>query len=392
MKKLILALTMLSALILAGCITSDEQIKPTPTPSSTKTPYTKQTPEILGENVSGLHNLARFKSEDEMREYLASRQIYYGYPTFGFAVQKGMPEPLPAGTPVPMATPTPTPVPTPMTEERVAGRYSETNVQVKGIDEPDIVKTDGKNIYYSIGMARIYMPRIIMPEYYGKILSVRAFPPDNMSVSFEIPKDGNLLLHKDRLIVLRYNEISGYDRENGKNVWRIDVDGNIVTARLYGDYIFVITRSYLDYYDPCPVEPVKINGEALEVRCTDIYFPRGIDSEVLYTVMKVNPESGEVEKTFSFMGTYGSTVYMSENAIYVAYTKRMGEDEIYFKFLQENRDLLPDDVLSRIEKVMGYDISNQAKFIEIQSAISKYLLTLDKEERLKFENDFWNRM
>ena len=49
-------------------------------------------------------------------------------------------------------------------------------------------------------------------------------------------------------------------------------------------------------------------------------------------------------------------------------------------------------MLNRIEKVMGYDISNQAKFIEIQSAISKYLLTLDKEERLKFENDFWNRM
>ncbi len=113
MKKLILALTMLPVLILAGCITSDEQIKPTPTPSSTKTPYTEQTPEILGENVSGLHNLARFKSEDEMREYLASKQIYYGYPTFGFAVQKGMPEPLPAGTPVPMPTPTPVPTATP---------------------------------------------------------------------------------------------------------------------------------------------------------------------------------------------------------------------------------------------------------------------------------------
>ncbi|WP_456477743.1 beta-propeller domain-containing protein [Geoglobus ahangari] len=396
MKKIVLILSLIAVMVAAGCIDSENQVKPTPTPAETPTPLPEKTPEVVGENVSGLSNLARFKSEEELREYLAMREVFYGYPMFGIAVQKGMPET--SEMPLPAPTPTPTPIPTPTlvgdrgVVEKAAERYSGTNVQVKGIDEPDIVKTDGKNIYYSIGMARIYMPRVIMPEYYGKILSVLAFPPDNMSVSFEIPKDGNLLLYKDRLVVLRYNEISGYDKENGKNVWRIDVDGNIVTARLYGDYIFVITRSYLDYYDPCPIEPVRVNGEALEVKCTDIYFPRGISSEVLYTVMKVSPESGEVEKTFSFMGSYGSTVYMSENAIYIAYTKRMGEDEIYFKFLQENRDLLPDDVLSRIEKVMGYDISNQAKFIEIQTLISKYLLTLDKEERLKFENDFWNRM
>lgn len=273
-----------------------------------------------------MKNFARFKSEEELKEYLTSKEIYYGYPVFGVVVEKSVEMPVPTPT-------TPTPVPTSVGDygvvEKAAERYSETNVQVKGIDEPDIVKTDGKNIYYSIGLARIHMPRI-MPEYYGKILSILAFPPDNMSVSFEIPKDGNLLLHKDKLVVLSYNEISGYDRENGKNVWRIDVDGNIVTARLYEDRIFVITRNHLDYYDPFPIKPVRVNGKALEIKYTDIYFPRGISSEVLYTVMKVNP------------------------------------DEIYFKFLQENRDLLPEDVLTRIERVMGYDISNRAKFIEIK--------------------------
>ena len=92
------------------------------------------------------------------------------------------------------------------------------------------------------------------------------------------------------------------------------------------------------------------------------------------------------------MGNYGSAVYMSENAIYIAYTKRMSKAEIYFKFLQENRDLLPKDVLAKIEKVMSYDISNQAKFIEIQTIIYRCMLTPYKEERLKFKNDFWNRM
>ena len=31
------------------------------------------------------------------------------------------------------------------------GGYSETNVQTKGVDESDIIKTDGKRIYYMNG-------------------------------------------------------------------------------------------------------------------------------------------------------------------------------------------------------------------------------------------------
>jgi len=327
----------------------------TPTPTLSKTPYPEQ--------VSGLKNFTRFKSKEEFKEYLTSREIVY--PVSSFFIEK--------------------PIPTPVKVEKAVERYSKTNVQVKGIDEPDIVKTDGKNIYYSISMVGIHIPK-----YYGKTLSIMAFPPYNMSINFEIPEGGNLLLCKDRLVVLRYNEISGYDKETGKNIWNIDVDGSIVTARLYKDRIYVITRNYLDYYDS--IKPVRVNGKALEIKYFDIYYPKGINSEVLYTVMKINPENGEVEKIFSFMGNYDSTIYMSENAIYIAYTKRMSEDEIYFKFLQENRDLLPKEVLAKIEKVMSYDISNRAKFIEIQTIIYRYMLTLDKEERLKFKNDFWNRM
>ena len=71
--------------------------------------------------------------------------------------------------------------------------------------------------------------------------------------------------------MLRHNEIAGYDKENGENVWNIDVDGSIVTARLYKNRIYVITRNHLDYYDS--IKPVRVNGKALEIKYFDIYYP-----------------------------------------------------------------------------------------------------------------------
>ncbi|MBU1956599.1 beta-propeller domain-containing protein, partial [Patescibacteria group bacterium] len=35
-----------------------------------------------------------------------------------------------------------------------AGRVSDTNVQVVGIDEPDIIKTDGTNLFFSSEIRR----------------------------------------------------------------------------------------------------------------------------------------------------------------------------------------------------------------------------------------------
>jgi uncharacterized secreted protein with C-terminal beta-propeller domain len=63
-----------------------------------------------------------------------------------------------------------------------------------------------------------------------------------------------------------------------------------------------------------------------------------------------------------------------------------------YDFLKENRDLVSEEVLKRVKKLLEYDISNQAKSVEIQMIIQQYALSLSKDERKKFENEFWNRM
>src|SRR3989344_7023484 len=74
-------------------------------------------------------------------------------------------------------------------ESAGANDYSTTNIQVEGVDEPDIVKNDGKYIYTASGKA---------------VSIVEAFPAENMKLLKKIEFEdyvSNLFLNGDKLIV-----------------------------------------------------------------------------------------------------------------------------------------------------------------------------------------------
>ncbi len=329
--------------------------------------------------------IAKFNSEDEMKSYLlkAGRESYI---PFFYSVRGEV-----AIGEVPKAVPTPMPVPTatPVLEKAYEVRYSTTNVQVRGIDEPDIVKTDGENVY--ISQLSYYIPFRVLPEIRGVTKVVKAYPPEDMEERFEIKESGELLLANDTLIVLKRDEILAFDKNSGEKLWRMELKGNYVTARLYDD-LYVVTRSPISIYKPCPIEVARIGGEEVVVRCVDIYHPiEPVPAEATYTILKIDPEKGEVLDKTSFLGSYRSVVYMSKSAIYVSYEKVMDPAEVMFEFVKANSDLFPKEVVERIDKLRGYDISNRAKFVEIQQIINSYTSSLDKDERLKFEKEMWNR-
>ena len=69
--------------------------------------------------------------------------------------------------------------------------YSETNIQVEGVDEPDIVKTDGSYIYV-IANSKVYI--------------IKAYPSNDIKIVSEISFSdntyaSNLFINEDRLIV-----------------------------------------------------------------------------------------------------------------------------------------------------------------------------------------------
>jgi uncharacterized secreted protein with C-terminal beta-propeller domain len=56
------------------------------------------------------------------------------------------------------------------------------------------------------------------------------------------------------------------------------------------------------------------------------------------------------------------------------------------------KDLFPTSVIEKIEKLKGYDISQQSKLTELIIILERYLATLSKDERKRIENELENRM
>jgi uncharacterized secreted protein with C-terminal beta-propeller domain len=151
------------------------------------------------------------------------------------------------------------------TEDSGTG-YSATNIQVAGVDEADIVKTDGDYIYLVSG---------------NRTIIVRAYPPEQAQVLSEIELEGRVIaifINGDRLVVfgeetsyypyydydipavreepgMRQSDIMPYvspkvlikvydisDRQNPQLQRGISADGQYVSSRMIGDYAYIVVN------------------------------------------------------------------------------------------------------------------------------------------------------
>lgn len=345
-----------------------------------------------------LQGVKQFSSEEEFKSYLKEAKAMVEYSGWELGLKEARISALSIEAPL-------------MAEKAVLPeRISETTVQVPGIDEPDIVKTDGKEIYFSPGRVwpiwrePIIMERVIPPYLYKepKTKVIKAFPPDDLTLDSEIAKSGDLLLLKDKnvLIIFSGREIFGYDVSNSKKpkkIWEIKLEekNSIVTARLYRDKIYLVTKNLIDEFKPCPIKPLSIEGKEIEIQCSEIYHPIvPIPADVTFLAMILDPSSGQIEKKISFVSSSGqSVVYMSENAIYITYSYNESIIKFFSQFLEERcQDLIPNWVLEKIKRLEGYDISQPAKLFELEGILEKYQSSLDEDERLRIENELINRI
>lgn len=282
-------------------------------------------------------------------------------------------------------------------DERVSG----TNVQVMGIDEPDIVKTDGESIFFSReSYYRYFAEDIDSGAYTGpETKIINAFPPDELEVAGKIEDTGNMLLSGDSLILFPYyDNIKGYDvsdPDSPEKAWTLELNGSYVDARLYQGKVYLITMDSINHYRPCPIIPLRKDGREVVITCENVFHPVSpIDADVTYTAMIIDPETGDVEKAVSFVGSSSSSiVYMSENAIYVTYSYPGDMLGIMIDFFKEEAsELIPGEITDRLEEIDSYDISYQSKMTEFTIVMERFLSGLSYNERLELENEITNRM
>jgi len=364
---------------------------------------------ILKKNVvnkTTKNKIEKFNSEEEFKEYLSNTSANSQYAMYGsgmrnMAVMESSAMMKDAAVPM-MATMDMDEVSGMGVEEQSAGRVSDTNTQVLSIDEPDIVKTDGEDIYYA--KSRYYYGYrslgMIPHNQEAEVKIIKAFPPAELEEIANIDKSGDLFLHEDTLVVFSGKNIYGYDVSDSQNPseeWKLELGDNnyLMEARLYNGEIYLVTRNYINTYKPCPIRPFIEGGNDLEIACADIYYPNiPAETDSTFIVLKIDAQSGEIKDKTSFVGSSNSSViYMSEEAIYITYFYNKDSLEFLYGFLSEKcSDLVPSTLVTLLKTLNSYDISNQAKMTEMQVLLEKFYNGLDNDERLRIENEFTNRM
>lgn len=309
----------------------------------------------------------------------------------------------------------------------MAPRVSETNVQVVGIDEPDIVKTDGQTIYfsreqrfpviYSDMMLRAMTEECIsssgesvkcaapggassgQPKEETNVLS--AFPPEALAKIGKIDRQGEMLLFGQTLVVFSGQQLFGYDvsdRENPKEKWMVLIANGtqLVEARSMDGHLYLVEKTVADTYGPhpCLLTPMTANGSPLSVKCTDIYHPAEMsDVDSVFTIARIDPMTGAAGQTVSFVGSANqSVVYMSPQALYVTYESQGDPAEYLLNFFLENKGLVSADTIERLKRLEGYDLGYDAKMAEFQNIIGTIGRGMTGDDRMKWENDRTNRM
>ncbi|NNC39768.1 MAG: hypothetical protein HKN95_03660 [Acidimicrobiia bacterium] len=264
--------------------------------------------------------------------------------------------------------------------------FSTTNVQEVGVDEPDIVKTDGKRIV-AVSDQRVYVIDVIGDEP----VLLDSISVDNVWVS-------EIVMSGDRILVLGnsdyYSLPGGGARDIAPGPWgspltviteinmsdptdlEIDrelfLDGSYLSARMVGDTVRIVLRAFptgLEFVYPASSglraerDAEKANREIIEnstidnwvpyyvledhrggvstttegnlLACNQTFHPEEFSGFGMLTVLTVDLSEGiDPDKATGVMAD-GETVYASSDSLYVATTRwidwRLLEDEDAFE-------------------------------------------------------------
>jgi uncharacterized secreted protein with C-terminal beta-propeller domain len=198
--------------------------------------------------------------------------------------------------------------------------YSKTNIQVQGVDEADVVKTDGEYIYVISGQ---------------KVVIVKAYPAEEAAVLSKITVDGTLnqiFINQQRLAIFYENYSDGEtktfikiygitDKENPSFKREITIEGRYFSSRMIGDYVYVITIKGAWLIDNEVSTPRICYEEKVKtVPATDIYYSDIVDYGYMYTtIVAVNvQEDGQEPNDETVLSGCTTDIYVSMENIYLA--------------------------------------------------------------------------
>src|SRR3989338_7540861 len=296
--------------------------------------------------------------------------------------------------------------------------YSTTNVQVAGVDEADIIKTDGKYIYAVSGKS---------------IFITEVYPADSAKIISKIELKStpqNLYLNGDSLVVLGqddaiYAKMQGEmkrivpsrssqyaflkvfdisDKKNPKQVRDLDFEGSINNSRMIGDYVYAVTTTY-SYGGDVPIPIILENGAALPTdagaprcNCPDVYyFDIPYQSYNLTSIAVINvKDNAKPVKSEVYLLDGNQNMFVSQNNIHIAYTKYINEYQLVLEAMKEmiipRLNAKDQAQVKKIENTDNDVLSKQEKLAKIGLIIQKYQMTLPQAEQENLQKELEAKM
>lgn len=236
--------------------------------------------------------------------------------------------------------------------------YSVTNIQVAGVDEADIVKTDGEYMYIVSG---------------NNVTILKAYPAGEAQILSQISLNGTLrgiFINGDKLAVFGefyfYQPVKAYevtvvggpginettplpvqqmliasynmystssetfikvynisDRTSPSMTSEVIINGTYFSSRMIGNYVYAVTSQPTFWHDTRIILPtITFLNETKTIQPTDVYYSNISDNSYAFTTivtMNIKLDTEPVHKTY-LLGS-ASSMYASLNNIYITMPK-----------------------------------------------------------------------
>lgn len=205
------------------------------------------------------------------------------------------------------------------------GDYSQTNIQVQGVDEGDIVKTDGSYIY-SLDPGEGCLTIVAADkEKLKKESQIQGILEENGSSEFGIVQE--FYIWENKLSVLATNgettaavtyDIS--DKARPVKIGKVIQEGQYLSSRRSGDYLYVFTERWT-YEKPRKMKEYipEINGEIMAYQ--DIYLPDHVDNTSFLICSSIDLNAPSETTDQKAVMARGDNFYVSTDNIYISAEK-----------------------------------------------------------------------
>ena len=274
--------------------------------------------------------------------------------------------------------------------------FSETNNQVTGVDEADIIKTDGDYIYTISGNV-LYIIKAY-PGEEAEIIFTKEF--DDSPTSLFINGDTmtvfgnmyNLDFFKDidfrpSAGMTYFNIYDISDRSNPILEKEYKFEGNYFNARMIDDYVYFVTRSSPQFRTNYPTPIIFEGTEARSMPAKNIYYYNiPYRNPQLATIHAINmKDSGEDINSVAVAVESSQNMYMSQNNIFITYTEIINEYDLMKIIMKELMEpYLTDSDKELIEKIKSTDndiLSQYEKDEKIFRVYETYINYLTEDEQ-----------